>query len=126
MFKLVFCLHRRPELSREAFQTYWRDTHAPLVKAAKDALGIRRYVQEHTFDSDLAAGAANARGIPAGEGHDYDGVAELWFDSEEALARIIATPEAQKHGAILAEDEARFIDFSRSRFFYTHANEVIV
>jgi acyl-CoA dehydrogenase len=31
MVKLIFCLHRRPELSREQFQAYWRDRHAPLV-----------------------------------------------------------------------------------------------
>ena len=125
MIKLIFCLHRRAELSREEFQTYWREKHAPLVKAAGPALGIRRYVQEHSVRSDLAAAGASARGIPTGDGEDFDGVAELWFDSEEAIAAVSASQEGLKHAAILAEDEARFIDFARSRFFYTQANEVI-
>jgi hypothetical protein len=31
MVKIVFCLRRKPGLSREAFQEYWRTNHAPLV-----------------------------------------------------------------------------------------------
>ncbi|MFT5776135.1 EthD domain-containing protein, partial [Hyphomonas sp.] len=30
MIKLSFCLRRLPHLSREDFQTYWREQHAPL------------------------------------------------------------------------------------------------
>ncbi|MFT5269899.1 MAG: hypothetical protein ACI88C_003345, partial [Acidimicrobiales bacterium] len=29
MIKLVFALRRKPELSLEEFQTYWRTVHAP-------------------------------------------------------------------------------------------------
>ena len=32
MIKLVFCLRRQPHLSREEFQRYWRECHAPLVE----------------------------------------------------------------------------------------------
>ena len=31
MIKMIFCLRRRAELTREAFQAYWRDKHGPLV-----------------------------------------------------------------------------------------------
>ena len=126
MIKLVYCLHRKPEMSRAEFQAYWRGTHAPLVKAAQQALGIRRYVQEHTADSPIGAANNEGRGIPYGDGEDFDGVAELWFDSEEAVAAAVASEEGQKHARILFEDEANFIDFPRSRSFITHANEVIV
>lgn len=125
MIKLIYCLHRKPEMSREEFQAYWRGTHAPLVKAAQQALGIRRYVQEHTTDSPIGAANNEGRGIPYGDGEDFDGVAELWFDSEEAVAAAVASEEGQKHARILFEDEANFIDFPRSRSFITHANEVI-
>ena len=33
MIKLTFCLVRLPHLSREAFQRYWFETHAPLVES---------------------------------------------------------------------------------------------
>lgn len=125
MIKLTYCLHRLPSLTREEFQHYWRETHAPLVAAAKDALGIRRYVQCHTVDSAVAEGTADGRGMPHGEGEDYDGVAELWFDSEEAVAAMTATEEGLRHAHILLEDERNFIDFSRSRAFIGRENEVI-
>lgn len=125
MIKLTYCLHRLPTLSRAEFQQYWRETHAPLVAAARDALGIRRYIQQHTVESAVAEANNAGRGIPTGDGEDFDGVAELWFDSEEAIAAAAASEEGAKHARILAEDEANFIDFGRSRLFMTQANPVI-
>ena len=125
MIKLTYCLHRLPTLSRAEFQDYWRNTHAPLVAAAREALGIRRYLQQHTSDSPLAVANNEGRGIPYGDGEDFDGVAELWFDSEEAVTAAAASEEGHRHAVILATDEANFIDFARSRCFITHANEVI-
>ena len=45
MIKLTFCLARLPHLTREQFQDYWLNKHAPLVASHKATLGIRRYVQ---------------------------------------------------------------------------------
>ncbi|WP_095013383.1 EthD domain-containing protein [Tsuneonella mangrovi] len=125
MLKLTLCVHRLPSLTREEFQKHWRENHAPLVRAAAEALGIRRYVQSHTFEHPIADGTAQARGMVHGDDVDFDGLAELWFDSEEALLAARATPEGRKHGAILLEDEARFIDFTRSFAFVSHENVVI-
>ena len=126
MLKLTYCLARRPEMSRAAFQDYWLNTHGPLVRAAQEALNIRRYVQAHTVASPLAEATAAARGIPLGDNlGDYDGVAELWFEDDDALAPAEPNAEAQRHGAILAEDEAKFIDFARSRIFFTREEEII-
>lgn len=47
----------------------------------------------------------------------YDGVAEAWFDSEEALVEGMTSPEGQKLGAALLEDERNFIDHSKSSAF---------
>jgi len=126
MIRITYCLHRLPGMTREEFQRYWRETHAPMVAAASEALGIRRYVQQHTLDSAMARAFAGAQDIPCGDGEDFDGIAELWFDSEDALARVGETEEGRRHAAILAADEARFIDFTRSRYFFTAANDVIV
>ena len=49
MIKLTFALVRLPELTREAFQAYWFDHHAPLVKSVAETLRIRRYVQTTAF-----------------------------------------------------------------------------
>ena len=125
MIKLTYCLHRLPHLTREEFQRYWRETHAPLVEAAREALGIRRYVQCHTIESVIGDGTADGRGMPHGDGEDYDGVAELWFDSEDSVAAMTSTEDGLRHAHILLEDERSFIDFSRSRAFIGHENAVI-
>jgi hypothetical protein len=44
MLKLVFTVRRREDLTREEFQSYWRERHAPLVRRHADTLRIRRYV----------------------------------------------------------------------------------
>jgi uncharacterized protein (TIGR02118 family) len=119
--KLVFCLRRRPELTREQFQTYWRDRHGPLVREAAPALAIRRYVQLHTLASPLSERLRAGRGAP----EDFDGVAELWFDSLDALAAAGATPEGRAAGKRLVEDERRFIDLARSPLWLAQEHEVI-
>jgi uncharacterized protein (TIGR02118 family) len=88
MIKLTFCLTRLPHLSREAFQAYWRNTHAPLVASVAETLQIRRYVQLHSLPPDVSAGIRGSRNAPP----EYDGVAELWFDSLEALAANARKP----------------------------------
>ena len=113
MIKLLFCLRRLPHLSREAFQEYWFERHAPLVRSHAAALGIRRYVQTHTLEDAVNAALQASRGGPEG----YDGVAELWWDSAEALGAATATPEGRAAGAALLDDERKFIDLARSPLF---------
>ena len=59
VIKLVFCLRRRSELSREEFQRYWRETHAPLVRDHGAVLRIRRYLQVHTLPAGTSAALAS-------------------------------------------------------------------
>lgn len=126
MIKLTFCLVRRPDFTRAEFQRYWCEEHAPKVKAASKALGIVRYVQSHTYSSPAGDAVASARGMEiAGGAHEYDGVAELWWESEDSFANAAQTKEGRRHGAILLADEARFIDLPRSRIFLTRENVVI-
>ena len=82
MIKLTFCLVRLPHLSRAQFQKYWFETHAPLVASVAETLQIRRYVQLHSLPAEAHAALRESRQAPA----EFDGVAELWFDSLEALA----------------------------------------
>ena len=122
MIKLVYCLRRVPNLSREEFQKYWRETHAPLVKERAATLGIRRYVQVHTIDSGFDGALRSSRGS---EEEAFDGVAELWWDDTGSLASSTTTDEARKASRELLEDEAKFIDFSRSVIFVAEENPVV-
>jgi len=120
MVHLIFCLRRLPHLSREEFQRYWRETHAPLVKKHATALGIKRYVQAHTIDPAGTQGIAAARGAP----DPYDGVAELWFDLEHLLS-VAQREAAAEAGRALLDDERRFIDLTNSPIFITEDNVVL-
>ena len=120
MVHLIFCLRRLPNLSREEFQRYWRERHAPLVKAHAAALGIHRYVQAHTIDPAMSSAIAAARNAP----DPFDGVAELWFDLE-SLTQRQGTPAAMEAGRLLLEDERRFIDLANSPIFLAEDHEVI-
>ena len=121
MIKLVFCLTRKDGLSREEFQRYWRETHAPLVASHAETLKIRRYVQVHTLPAEAQAQTRASRNAP----EEFDGVAELWWESWDDLARNAADPDAQAASAALLEDERRFIDLERSPLFWAVENPVV-
>jgi len=114
MIKLSFCLHRLPHLSREAFQAYWLETHAPLVKSHQKTLRIRRYVQTHALTTELNDMIRAGRNAP----EMYDGVAELWWDNFEDLQAAMTSPEGQVAGLALLEDERKFIDLARSPLWF--------
>jgi uncharacterized protein (TIGR02118 family) len=121
MIKIVFCLRRRADLSREEFQTYWRSHHAPLVLSHADALGIRRYVQVHSIDDAISTAVAGPRHSP----EPFDGVAELWFDSLDALMAAGSSEAGRTAGAQLLEDERRFIDLAESPLILAEEHVII-
>ena len=94
MTKVIFVVHKRPDMDRDEFRRYWRDVHGPL--AAKIP-GLRKYVQNHGLP-DSASGA-----LPC------DGIAELWFDSPEAMKAAFASPE----GIATTADIPNFLDPDR-------------
>jgi len=121
MIKIVFCLRRRAELSRDEFQIYWRSTHAPLVRSHAEALGIRRYVQVHAIDDAISTAVAGPRHSP----EPYDGVAELWLDSLDALMSAGRSDAGRAAASALLEDERRFIDLERSPLFLAEEHVII-
>ena len=92
MIKVVTFIKRAAGMPVEAFQTYWRERHPAVVTRLP---GVRRYVQSHTLASTYAAGE------PV-----YDGIAEVWADSTDALRAMTRSPA---YTAVQA-DEAEFID----------------
>jgi uncharacterized protein (TIGR02118 family) len=122
MVKLVYCLRRLSHLTREEFQRYWWETHAPLVRERAGVLGIRRYVQVHTLDTPLNEALRASR---SSSEEPFDGVAELWWESLEALGGSTSTEEGRKAGRELLEDEKKFIDFKRSVIFVAEEKPVL-
>jgi uncharacterized protein (TIGR02118 family) len=116
MIRLTFVLRRKPEMSRDEFQHYWRTVHAPLVAGFATSLDILRYVQLHSVGSQTT----RADGPRGAMEEPYDGVAELWWRNRDALIAASSTPEGQAAGAALLQDEAKFIDLPRSPLWLNH------
>jgi uncharacterized protein (TIGR02118 family) len=121
VIKLTFCLRRREGLSREEFQRMWHEEHAPLVRKHADTLGIRKYVQVHTTTTPFNDALRGSRDAPP----EYDGVAELWWDSVDAAASAASTPEGAEAARQLLEDERRFIDHANSPLWLSEERPVI-
>jgi uncharacterized protein (TIGR02118 family) len=121
MIKLVFVIRRREDLSPEEFHRYWLEEHGPLAGRLLDELGARRYVQTHTVGTDLNGALAASRGTTEA----YDGLAEIWWDSLDALLAVTSSEEGQRANEMLAADEAKFIDFERSSFFITEEHQLL-
>lgn len=108
MVKLIYCISKKPDLSVDEFQRYWREKHAPIAGAIP---GLRRYVQSHVVPALYDRGLA----LP------YDGAAELWFDDIDALRAAMRSPET----AAALEDEKNFIDHTRVASFVTTEHVIV-
>lgn len=120
MIKFVYVIRRRPDVTPEAFQKYWLESHGPLVRQYAAALGAKKYVQSHMLDvpfNDLARQIRGAK--PA-----YDGITEVWWDSIEDLVAASQTPEGQQANMILAKDEANFCDLPNCSVFFTQEHTI--
>lgn len=121
MIKLTFAVRRRDDVEREEFHRYWRDDHGPLVRSFQSALGIRRYVQVHRVETPANEALRASRHAL----EPFDGTAELWWDSLDALAAATASEEGMAAGQALLEDEGRFIDLGRSALWLGEEVEII-
>lgn len=121
MIKLTFALRRRPDMSLDEFQEYWRGTHAQLVADRADVLKIRRYVQVHTTELPGLHQAFQRRNGGAPE--PFDGVAELWFDSMDDLGGD--DPAVRQAQLDLLEDERNFIDLPNSPMWIAEEHQIV-
>jgi len=72
MIKSIALAHRKPGMTRDEYNKYWKEQHAPL--AARLIPGLRRYVQNHFVD------------VPGIE-YEGDGIVEMWYDNVESFQK---------------------------------------
>lgn len=106
MLKAVILLRRRAGVSPDEFAMHFRVHMRPLIGGLP---GVSRIVV-----SDAIAGPG---GTPA-----YDGMAEFWFESIEAVQRLVESAEAREIEARLAD----FVDMDTYETFLTVEHEVSV
>ena len=106
MFKVVFFLYRRPDLSTENFFSYSKTIHIPIVKRVP---GLIRYAVNHVVANPM--GAAEA----------CDTVAEMWFESMEAFQAALITDDGK---AALA-DQPNYLDMKRTHMLIVDEQVVL-
>ncbi len=95
MFKVIFLVKRRADMSREDYQAYSTEQHAPIVAGLP---GIRKYIVNYSL-------AANPEDEPV-----HDGIVELWFDQQADFEAALASDSGQRALA----DQDNFLDVSRT------------
>ena len=99
MFKAIILLKRREDTSMEDFSQWWLGAHAQLASALDGVRGA-------TFN------------LVSGDGHaPYDGVSELWFDTQAAFEAAYATD----HGRAVAADSMAHVSRRERLFVAEHA-----
>ena len=94
MYKLIFGAKRRPGMSRDEFVRHWTTLHA---EKAKNVPASSRYVIN--IAPDLSG---NGRELP------YDGFAEVWFTSDEAMRASARSQEIR----VALDEEPNLFDLS--------------
>jgi uncharacterized protein (TIGR02118 family) len=107
MIKIVYCITKKPGCSDEEFFHYWKNVHGPIGARIP---GLRRLVQSHRI------AVPGDRRPP-----DYDGMAELWFDSIDAILRARESAEWKAS----TEDEEKFIDHSKTAYFVSEEHVIV-
>ena len=109
MIKRVSLLTRKDGMTREQFTRHWLEIHAPL---ARPVPGLTRYVQSHIVEERTRPD------IPTTD-VEIDGIAELWYDDREMMARAHASPQAKA----LFDDGALFI--GRIKTFTVEERQIV-
>ena len=76
MYKLIGILKRPEGMSIEVFHQWWLQDHATLVKRFP---GLKKYSINLSTTGDQR----------------YDGVAEVWFETQQDLEKVFSTQEGQ-------------------------------
>lgn len=98
MIKMTMLLKRAPGVTREEFIDHHVRVHGALMRSIPEGREhILRYVQTHPVATSFATV----------EQADFDGTAELWFDSPEGLDAVMGS---ETFTTVVAADEPNFLD----------------
>lgn len=86
MIKVMWFLKRRQGLTLAEFAAWWEE-HLHMIAERQRPQLVRYTVNIRTSDDDHLAGHP-------GTTCEWDGVAEQWFDSEEAFNEVYGRPSA--------------------------------
>lgn len=113
MLKMTMLLKRKPGLSHDEFVRHHIERHGPLFRSIPEAkVHCLRYIQTHPVHLTTDA-ASNA---------NYDGTAELWFDSEAGMAAVLGSATYRN---TVFPDERTFLDHENTLTLVGEQVEII-
>ncbi|TAK99289.1 MAG: EthD family reductase [Rhodospirillaceae bacterium] len=109
MYKVLMFFKRKPGLTFQQFKDYYESTHAKLGDKYLRATALK-YQRRYLRPISHPVGDVETES-------DFDCVTEVWFENagqwKEMAAKVAAPDEAK----IVVEDEARFMDRSKTRMY---------
>jgi uncharacterized protein (TIGR02118 family) len=107
MIKTIALAHRKTGITREEYNKYWLEKHAPL--AARLIPHVKRYVQNHFIE------------VP-GMAYEGDGIVEMWYDDVESWQKSREIVFADKE---LAADAANFCRMGAGGFWVVEEHVIL-
>lgn len=109
IYKFLIFIKRREGMTPAEFQHYYENVHAKLGKQIAPDVGAIKYVRRylHPLDGSLDRRAAD---------FEYDEITEVWFKNYEKFKAVAEKVSRGELSHEVEEDEAKFMDRSRTRF----------
>ncbi|MFC0337654.1 conserved hypothetical protein [Kushneria avicenniae] len=112
MIKMTMLLKRHPDISHAEFVRHHIETHGPLFRSIPEAAQhVLRYIQTHPSEGDFPVPQA-----------DFDGTAELWFDSIEGMQAVLGSKTYKEK---VFPDEQTFLDHDNTLILVGEQTEII-
>jgi len=120
MIRFINCFRRRADVSPEEFRRYWNDPKfGALVDRIVKVTGAKHSARNLSLQlPEINEQLARERG----QEEPFDGVLEYWWDNARDLMGSVASPEGEQALAEMQRFQEPFVDFARSRAFFTEAN----
>ncbi len=123
MIKISYLMRRLPHLSLEEFQSRWSEEHPQCApEDAFSTMGVKRYVQVLPLETEARSLVIGPR---TGLVEPFDGIAELYVESIDALESIWSTEKVKEYIEIFFKDEQNFVDWTRSTILVSNENIVM-
>ncbi|MCP4716897.1 MAG: EthD domain-containing protein [Deltaproteobacteria bacterium] len=118
--RLVYVMYPKPGMMRSQFQQYWKNKHALLVQKYAVTLGISACTQQHIlpvpFNLIMRLWRKTIE-APAG--------IAVWQIDADVLSASLATEAGAQAMDALIEDEATFVNFSRSSIWVAREHKIV-
>ncbi len=108
MIKMIVLLKRKPGMTTDAFRDYYESKHRLIGE---------KYLRDHACRYVRRYLTPLFQPEPGSGDEEFDVVLEVWYQDRASFEAGITRLGQPEVAAEIAEDEAQFLDRSRTRFF---------